>query len=85
MKLLGIEASNCMVLDSACSSTVCGQNWLDCYIESLDPNDKAKTEHSKGEKVFKFGGGERLRSQGAYKIPALLAGKNVTEDRRCRF
>ena len=75
---LGVEARNCAVLDSACSSTVCGQNWMDCYLESLDPCDRAKVKTSKGEKVFKFGGGERLKSKGSYCIPAVLAGNEVS-------
>ena len=33
---LGVDARNCAVLDSACSSTVYGANWLNRYIHSLD-------------------------------------------------
>ena len=29
---LGIDARNCTVLDSACSSTVCGEIWLENYL-----------------------------------------------------
>jgi len=76
---LGREAKNCAVLDCACSSTVCGSNWLECYMESLDPKDKAKVTCTRGEKVFKFGGGEILKSEGSYTIPAILAGKEVTK------
>ena len=32
---LGIESRYCAVLDSACSSTVCGEKWLKCYIDHL--------------------------------------------------
>ena len=31
---LGIDARNCAVLDSACSSTVCGDIWLENYFNS---------------------------------------------------
>ena len=33
---LGVDARNCAVLDSACSSTVCGKIWLDGYLKSLE-------------------------------------------------
>ena len=33
---LGREAGGCMVLDSACTSTVCGSGWFDDYVASLD-------------------------------------------------
>jgi len=75
---LGVDARNCAVLDSACSSTVCGSNWINSYIESLDDYDKRSIKHSEGKKVFKFGGGTRLKSKGEYSLPANIAGKDVT-------
>ena len=59
VRRLGIDARNCVVLDRACSSAVCGENWLNSYIQSLDRADKMKVQHSIGESVFKFGGGTR--------------------------
>ena len=52
------------MLDNACSSTVCGENWLNSYIQSLDREDKMKVQHSIGERVFKFDEGTRLKSKG---------------------
>ena len=75
---LGVDARNCAVLDSACSSTVCGKIWLDGYLKSLDKEDKTKVYHNDGVKVFKFGGGTKLRSEGEYSIPAVITGKHVT-------
>ena len=49
---LGLDARNCVVLDSACSSTVCGKFWLDGYLKSLDKEDKTKVYHSDGVNVF---------------------------------
>ena len=78
IRRLGVDARNCAVLDSACSSTVCGKGWLDNYIESLDNSDRAKVLQSEGQRVFKFGGGTCLKSKGEYSIPAVVAGKAVT-------
>ena len=75
---LGVDAPNCAVLDSACSSTVCGEYWLDSYIHSLDECDRKKVRQTVGEKIFKFGSGTRLKSKGEYHLPATFAGKNVT-------
>ena len=75
---LGIDARNCAVLDSACSSTVCGDIWLENYLNSLDHEDRRKIKRSIGRKTFKFGGGERLKSKGEYNLPAVIAGKEVT-------
>ena len=52
------EAFGCAVLDSACSSTVCGKEWFDHYMNSLEPDDKSKVRTINSGKVFKFGGGE---------------------------
>jgi hypothetical protein len=38
---LAHEAENCAVLDSACSKTVCGRDWMKRYIENL-PEVKKK-------------------------------------------
>ena len=39
---LGIDARNCAVLNSARSSTVCGDIWLENYLNSLDHEDRRK-------------------------------------------
>ena len=74
---LGIDAQNCAVLDSACSSTVCGNKWIKNYIQSLDPSDKNKIKQIEGQRVFKFGGGTCLKSKGEYSLPAVIAGNDV--------
>ena len=74
---LSIDARNCAVLDSACSSSVCGENWLEHYLNSLHETDKYKIQQTVGQRIFKFGGGERLKSKGEYSLPAVIAGKEV--------
>ena len=77
MIVLSTEAQNCAVLDSACSSTVCGRNWLENYIQSLDPNARERVERKESHKNFRFGGGTVLPSNGSYLLPATLVGKNI--------
>ena len=47
------------------TSTVCGEIWLENYLNSLDHEDRRKIKRSIGQKTFKFGGGgERLVYRG---------------------
>ena len=74
---LSVEAANCVVLDSACSFTVCGQKWLDYYLASLSEAKRNEVKIESSDREFRFGGGERLMSSGLYSLPATLAGKQV--------
>ena len=65
-------------LDSACSSTVCGEKWLSCYIDTLDESDKDKVKKSFSQNNYKFGGGRQLKSEDVCFIPAMIAGTEVT-------
>ena len=38
--ILNKEARKCAVLDGACSSTVCGESWMNDYLLSLTPEDR---------------------------------------------
>ena len=38
--ILMSESIGCVLLDSGCSKTVCGENWLLCFIEAMDEQDK---------------------------------------------
>ena len=40
VRRLGVDARNCAVLDSACSSTVCGDSCIYNYFQSLDKDDR---------------------------------------------
>ena len=60
------------------SSTVCGEIWLENYLNSLDHEDRRGIKHSIGQKTLKFGGEDRLKSKGEYNLPAVIARKEVT-------
>ncbi|CAH1261910.1 FBXW7 [Branchiostoma lanceolatum] len=65
------------VLDSACSSTVCGSAWMDQYLSGLDKKDIMNVSREASSHVFEFGGDNTLPSLGRYRIPANLAGRDV--------
>ena len=71
------EAKKCVVLDSACSSTVCGEWWMEDFVSSLSDEERKKIVKTPSNKVFKFGGGRRLKSLFSVRIPARIVGKNI--------
>ena len=51
------ESLNSAVLDSACSSTVAGEEWLECYLDTLRSESLVQVTREKSHTVLKFGGG----------------------------
>jgi transposase InsO family protein len=77
VRILGDESRNCAVLDTACTSTVCGRKWLQCFLGTLTDQERSSMQRSPGRKIFKFGGGEKLKSTESVCLPCTLAGKEV--------
>jgi hypothetical protein len=71
------HCKNYMILDSGCTATVCGRAWLNCYLDSLSPDQLKCVERRKSNTIFQFGGGERLKSQGQYEIPVTILDRNM--------
>merc|ERR1712227_1167224 len=67
-----------LILDSACSSTLCGKKWLEGYLEYLGKAAKDDIEYNPGKRSFIFGGGTPVKSLVCCKIPAYLAGKMIS-------
>ena len=72
--ILLTEASHSAVLDSACTATVAGETWMNCYLDSLDPSVREKVIEMPSETKFKFGGGTVLQSKKIIKFPCVIAG-----------
>ena len=68
---------NCAVLDSGCSKTVCGQSWLNCYLETLNSDDLKQVKEEETHSSFKFGDGNGMKSVKKVTIPAKIAGVNI--------
>ena len=71
------NSSDCAVLDSGCSSNVCGKLWFDNYLKTLDQEDRDEIYYSSGKKLFTFGCGTQLKSKGECIIPAFIADRRV--------
>ncbi|KAK4327405.1 hypothetical protein Pmani_002070 [Petrolisthes manimaculis] len=57
MSVLMTETICYAVLDTACSSTVCGVDWLRAYIQTLSEDEKSSIQEESSEATFRFGDG----------------------------
>ena len=70
----GLNDSKFALLDTACSVTVCGEDWLNNYMQSLSRCDRRKVQQKGSRTAFKFGGGRMLKSEQEYWLPVVIAG-----------
>ena len=61
-----------MVVDSGCINTVCGDVWLDSYLESLSCKDKKSVAMENSSSWFRFGNGASFQSLKKVTIPVYL-------------
>lgn len=64
-----IESQGSAVIDTACTRTVCGENWFNQYLGSVD-HDLVKTSDS--HRLFRFGDGKVVYSFKHASIPAKI-------------
>ena len=60
------------LLDSGCTKTVCGEQWLKVFIDTLSPNDVSSITE-KSSTLFKFGDNKMIKSNRCVKIPVKIA------------
>ena len=60
---------------TAVLARLCGQSWLDCYIESLNESDKSKVNSNEASNFHRLGDGKRAKS---VKLPAVIGHQPVT-------
>ena len=74
---LAFEASNKAVIDTGCTSTVAGEEWLATFMDSLSDEEKSSVIKLPSEKHFKFGNGKILKSLFVAEFPCQLGNKKV--------
>ena len=67
-----------VVLDTGCISNVTGDKWMMTFYNKLTPFAKKMVTKTESTKVFKFGGGTKLKSMGTYTFPCNVGGKDVS-------
>lgn len=75
--LLG-ESLGSVVLDSGCSKTVCGKQWLEYYLDTLSSAQRDKIREEKTSSTFRFGDGKTCASLKRVVIPCVIADFNST-------
>ena len=78
--LLAQESWDSAILDSACSSNVCGKLWMEDLLKRINEPLTNMIVKSESNKIFHFGGGEKLTSTGRIK---LKTGPAETMIKRC--
>jgi transposase InsO family protein len=71
-EVLMCEAFSTAVVDTACTRTVCGQQWLDNCMSILDEDQKSQVKSKPSERVFRFGDGQQVTSVCQVTIPATI-------------
>ena len=71
------ETFGCGILDSGCSKTVCGVEWLETYLETLSEDELKEVKFEDSDAQFKFGNAQVYRSTGKVIFPAVLGLKKV--------
>ena len=77
LKTLASESLNSAVLDSGATNTVAGEVCYNCYITSLNENDKQKIKHHKPRNTYRFGDGKFFPGLQNVDIPISLGSRNV--------
>ena len=72
------DSKGCAVLDSGCSTTVCGVEWYEEYINQLSDFDKSKIVFNETSSTFTFGDGVTIKSCKQVTLPCYLGGKRST-------
>ena len=72
------ETIGCAVVDSGCSKTVAGSQWVKCFVDSLDESEVKTIITKESNETFKFGQGDSIHSLGKIVIPVQLGKQKVT-------
>ena len=82
LKALIDDSQGFGILDSGCANTVCGESWLQNYMDRLSVSEKSNIGFQTSNETFTFGDGKTVKSERRITLPCWLAGANcdVTTD-----
>jgi hypothetical protein len=66
------ETFGSAVIDTACTRTVCGKQWLENFMAYMREEDKAMVKVAPSAKTFRFGDGADVKSFQNVTIPAMI-------------
>ena len=65
------------VIDSGCSKTVAGENWLKDYLETLSSEEVSNIQYENSSAYFRFGDSPPVLSLRKVLLPVVMGGENV--------
>ena len=68
------ESKGHAVLDSGCTTTVCGEQWLSTYLENLSDDDRLRINFEPSAQSFTFGDGQSVTSKRRLMLPCWIGG-----------
>ena len=74
-RLIVGETLSKYILSQGWPKTVCGNTWLECFIETLSNEEKKLVTTEPSLTYFKFGDGKMFPSYKTVKVPAEIVGK----------
>ena len=77
---LVFETLSCAVIDSGCTKTVVGKNWVEQYAETLGEEERRMMTSTECTTPFKFGDGKKVTSVGKIKIPGMIGTQKIFID-----
>ena len=55
------ETLKMAVTDSGCTKTVCGDTWLNCFLQTISQTDFEEVSEERSKMAFKLGNGKVLK------------------------
>ena len=77
LKNLVSETWNTVVLDSGAKNIVTSKIWFNCYINSLNSEEKSKIQHNVGTNIYQFGNGNLISAVENVDLPIAMGSKHV--------
>ena len=69
------ECKGLCILDCGCPNTVCGEKWIEYYIQTLSTEDQEAIVFEDSKERFTFGDGDGFKSNRKMTIPIYATGK----------
>lgn len=78
LDILLCESYGSAILDTGCSTTVCGERWLNAYVQSLSEYERHNIREEPTVSTFTFGDGRSVSSLKRVILPCRICGVNAT-------
>ena len=71
------ETTNRALIDTGATMTVCGETWMEQYLDTLSDEEKGEVLWATQDMTFRFGDGRGIKSNRFATIPIHLCGKKL--------